>query len=81
MLPAQRGNMPDEGRVGGSANFGKRGSSPLACDMNNAFYRRYIITSLIMETISARRPAERHSCGSASLFPWPCSSSVRPGQL
>ena len=32
-------------RVGDSANFGKRGSSPLTCDMNNAFPGMYIITS------------------------------------
>ena len=35
MLPAQRGNMPDESRAGGSANFGKRGSSPLTYVMKN----------------------------------------------
>ena len=40
MLPAQRGSMPDKGRVGGSANFGKRGSSPLTYDRDMAVYRR-----------------------------------------
>lgn len=53
MLPAQRGNRPDEGRAGGSANFGKRGSSPLTVtfgDKPSLFAR--VIPSLFVRVIS-----------------------------
>ena len=47
----------------------------------NLIFRNVYYHIGVMGTISAHLRAERHSCGSASLFPWPCSSSARPGQL